>query len=122
MAHDTVELACRLADQHRYREAFRLLLRSGRNGDSRVYLNLGFAYDVGQGIRRSKAKALHWYRRPSKPATQPPPTTSRLYFAIEATSSEVVDGYGELSPLANRAATWSSDSFSYRTLVNRRRR
>jgi TPR repeat protein len=63
MAHDTVELACRLADQHRYREAFRLLLRSGRNGDSRVYLNLGFAYDVGQGIRRSKAKALHWYRR-----------------------------------------------------------
>jgi hypothetical protein len=27
-----------------------------------VFVNLGHAYDVGQGVRRSKRKALRWYR------------------------------------------------------------
>jgi TPR repeat protein len=63
MTHDAVNLASRLADQHRYRQAFRVLLRAARRGDAAVFLNLGYLYDVGQGIRKSKRKALHWHRR-----------------------------------------------------------
>jgi TPR repeat protein len=57
------ELADRLGDQNRLHEAFRVLLSAARSGDNSVFINLGFAYDVGRGVRKSKRKALHWYRR-----------------------------------------------------------
>ena len=63
MTRDVITLTSDLADIHRHREAFRLLLKAGRKGDDRVFLNLGFAYDLGHGIRKSKTKALYWYRR-----------------------------------------------------------
>jgi len=63
LTHDTIELASGLVDQRRYRQAFRLLLKAGRKGESAAFLNLGHAYDVGEGIRKSKRKALYWYAR-----------------------------------------------------------
>lgn len=57
------ESASVLPDRRRYRQAFRVLLRAARKGDHSVFLNLGFAYDAGQGVRRCRRKALHWYRR-----------------------------------------------------------
>jgi uncharacterized protein len=57
------ERADRLADQRRYRQAFRVLLKAARRGDSTVFMNLGYAYDVGRGIRKSKREALLWCRR-----------------------------------------------------------
>jgi TPR repeat protein len=60
---DSFHLAYRLAERGRYREAFRVLLKAGRRGDTLVFMNLAYAYDVGQGIRQSKRRALHWYRR-----------------------------------------------------------
>jgi TPR repeat protein len=46
-----------------YRQAFRVLLSAARRGDTTVFLNLGYVYDMGQGIRKSRRKALRWYRR-----------------------------------------------------------
>jgi len=63
MSTQAFERADQLADQGRYREAFRVLLKAARAGDADVLLNLGYAYDVGRGIRKSRKKALHWYRR-----------------------------------------------------------
>ena len=57
------DLAHRLADQNRLRDAFRVFLTAARRGDTSVFVNLGYAYDVGRGVRKSKRKALHWYRR-----------------------------------------------------------
>jgi uncharacterized protein len=45
------------------RAAFRVLLHAAKRSDHRAFVNLGYAYDVGRGVRRSKAKALRWYRR-----------------------------------------------------------
>ena len=39
-----------------------MLLSAARAGDSSVFVNLGVAYDTGRGVRRSKAKAMYWYR------------------------------------------------------------
>jgi TPR repeat protein len=43
--------------------AFRLLRRAVEIGDERAAGPLGYAYDVGQGVRRNKALALSWYHR-----------------------------------------------------------
>jgi TPR repeat protein len=64
-SRDAIASSCRLLDHGRPREAFRLLLRAAQAGDTAVYLNLGYAYDVGQGTRQSKRKALYWYQRAS---------------------------------------------------------
>ena len=42
---------------------FRLLLMSAKLGDPSAQLNLGYTYDVGIGVRRNRAAAMHWYRR-----------------------------------------------------------
>ncbi len=57
------ELADSLAEHGRYRSAFRVFLRAGQRGDTSVFGRLGYAYDVGQGVRKSRRKALYWYRR-----------------------------------------------------------
>ena len=43
--------------------AFRLLRRAVESGDENAAGSLGYAYDVGQGVRSNKALALKWYRR-----------------------------------------------------------
>lgn len=63
MNSSAFERADRLGDQGRYGDAFRVLLGAARRGDSSVFINLGYAYDLGRGVRKSKDKALHWYRR-----------------------------------------------------------
>ena len=60
---DPVRVACELEDRGRHREAFRTLLAAARVGDSSAFVNLGYAYDTGRGVRRSRAKAVYWYRR-----------------------------------------------------------
>ena len=62
-AADPVSSAARAIEDARPRRAFRILLAAARAGRPEVFLNLGFAYDVGQGVRRCKRKALHWYHR-----------------------------------------------------------
>jgi TPR repeat protein len=57
------EIADRMGDQGSLRGAFRVLLAAAQRGDTSVFLNLGYAYDTGRGIRKSKRKALRWYRR-----------------------------------------------------------
>jgi uncharacterized protein len=41
----------------------RLLRRAAQMGDRSATGSLGYAYDVGRGIRRDRALALLWYRR-----------------------------------------------------------
>lgn len=43
--------------------AVRLLQYAAENGDSSAATMLGYAYDVGQGIRRNVALAIKWYHR-----------------------------------------------------------
>jgi TPR repeat protein len=45
------------------RSAFRLLLAAAKMGSSSARLNLGYMYNTGAGVRRSREAALHWYRR-----------------------------------------------------------
>ena len=40
-----------------------MLVRAAGAGDTSVFINLGYAYDVGRGVRKSKRRALHWYRQ-----------------------------------------------------------
>jgi len=63
MSTQAFERADRLGDLNRLRDAFRVLLTAARSGDTSVFINLGYAYDMGRGVRKSKRKALHWYRR-----------------------------------------------------------
>jgi TPR repeat protein len=63
MSTRAFELADRLEERRRFRDAFRVLLSAARGGDASVFINLGHAYDMGRGIRQSKRKALYWYRK-----------------------------------------------------------
>ena len=63
---DPVIRACALSDRGQPRAAFRVLLRAARRGDAGAFVNLGFVYDTGTGVRPSKAKAMYWYRRAVK--------------------------------------------------------
>jgi TPR repeat protein len=46
--------------------AVRLLRRAVESGDEDAAGSLGYAYDVGRGMRRNKTLALEWYRRAVK--------------------------------------------------------
>ena len=50
-------------DRGDFRTAFRLFATQAREGNHDVELNLGYCYDVGLGTRKSRVKAMHWYRR-----------------------------------------------------------
>lgn len=52
-----------LWDRHRPKEAFRLFLKAAKAGDGGSQLNVGFCYDVGRGVRKSRSRAMYWYRR-----------------------------------------------------------
>jgi TPR repeat protein len=46
--------------------SIRLLRRAAECGDAAAAASLGYAYDVGRGIRSDKALALQWYRRAAR--------------------------------------------------------
>ncbi len=58
--------ACRLLDEGRAREAFRLFSAAARAGHLEAQSNLGYLFDTGTGVRRSRLKALHWYRKAAR--------------------------------------------------------
>jgi hypothetical protein len=55
-----------LADAGHYREAFRLFHKAARAGHRSSWLNVGYCFDVGRGVRRSRERALFWYRKAAK--------------------------------------------------------
>jgi TPR repeat protein len=55
--------ASRLLERGRVGEAFRLFFAAAKAGDSRAQLNIGYLYDTGQGVSRSRTHALEWYRK-----------------------------------------------------------
>jgi hypothetical protein len=55
--------ASRLMERGRIEEAFHLFFEAAKAGDSRAQLNVGYLYDTGQGVPRSRTSALAWYRR-----------------------------------------------------------
>ena len=55
--------ACAHLDAGRNREAFRLLQEAAWAGHVASLLNLGYCFDVGRGVRRSRDRALFWYRK-----------------------------------------------------------
>ncbi|WP_171160246.1 tetratricopeptide repeat protein [Usitatibacter palustris] len=46
--------------------AFRLFRARAESGDKNAFLNLGYFYDVGLGVRKDQAEALRWYRRAAR--------------------------------------------------------
>lgn len=52
-----------LLKRGRLEEAFQLFLKAARAGNARAQLNVGYLYDTGQGVDRSRAQALAWYRK-----------------------------------------------------------
>jgi len=50
-------------ERGRIEEAFHLFFEAAKAGDSRAQLNVGYLYDTGQGVARSRTSALTWYRK-----------------------------------------------------------
>ena len=50
-------------DAGRHCEAFRLFHEAARAGHRASWLNVGYCFDVGLGVRRSRERALFWYRK-----------------------------------------------------------
>ena len=44
-----------------YKKAFELYHRAAELGHSKAYLNIGYAYDEGEGVEVDKKKAVHYY-------------------------------------------------------------
>jgi TPR repeat protein len=59
----TVEEALRTLEAGRAVQAFRALKRLAENNDERAFHMLGYLYDVGEGTKRSRKSAMHWYLR-----------------------------------------------------------
>lgn len=55
-----------LWDQGQLKMAFDLFLEAARAGDIGAEQNVGYFYDRGLGVRRSKTEALRWYMRAYK--------------------------------------------------------
>lgn len=55
------------ADAHweagRLKQGFELFLLAANDGSVDAFNNVGYAYDVGHGVRRSRSEAIRWYRR-----------------------------------------------------------
>src|SRR4051812_35344883 len=63
---DTNEIwtrACREEDRGRFASAFRLYLRAAKAGEVGCQTTVGVYYSDGRGIRRSRLRAMYWYRR-----------------------------------------------------------
>lgn len=55
--------ASALLDEGHIKEAFRLFLTAAKAGDPSSQLNVGFFYDTGLGVKKSRTQAMYWYRR-----------------------------------------------------------
>lgn len=55
--------ADKLEDSGRVREAFRLFQSAANLGHVCSQNCLGLCFDIGRGVRRSRAKAMYWYRK-----------------------------------------------------------
>ena len=55
--------AKRQQDKGDLKSGFRLLLTAAKLGDPGAQLSLGYTYDVGRGVRRNRAAAMHWYEK-----------------------------------------------------------
>lgn len=55
--------ASHLLERGRIKQAFLLFLEVAKEGDSSAQLNVGYFYDTGQGVSRSRTLAVYWYRR-----------------------------------------------------------
>ncbi len=58
--------ASALWDEGRIKEAFRLFLAAAKAGDSSSQVNVGFFYDTGQGVKKSRTQAMYWYRKAAR--------------------------------------------------------
>jgi TPR repeat protein len=58
--------ACMLLDEGRARAAFHLFFAAARAGHLEAQSNLGYLFDTGTGVRRSRIEALHWYRKAAR--------------------------------------------------------
>jgi TPR repeat protein len=52
-----------LVDAGHHREAFRLFHQAARAGHRASWLNVGYCFHNSLGVRRSREKALFWYRK-----------------------------------------------------------
>lgn len=59
----TVESALLVLEAGRHTVAFEALKRLAEAGDAGAYHMLGYLYDVGEGARRNRKKAMFWYLR-----------------------------------------------------------
>ena len=57
------EEASRLLELRQFKRAVALFSRAARRGDPSSQLMLGYCFDKGTGVPRSRDWALHWYRR-----------------------------------------------------------
>lgn len=55
--------AKRQQDEGNLKSGFRLLLTAAKLNDPGAQLSLGYTYDVGKGVRRNRAAAMHWYKK-----------------------------------------------------------
>ncbi|WP_234637772.1 tetratricopeptide repeat protein [Delftia tsuruhatensis] len=62
MTKKSFNLAQDAIEQKRYKKAFRIYLKSMKNGDIDCELNIGYFYDKGIGIRKNKKKAAYHYK------------------------------------------------------------
>ena len=58
--------ACALWDKGRNKQAFALFRAAAQMGDDGAYLNVGYCYDVGKGVRKNLSRAMLWYKRASR--------------------------------------------------------
>jgi TPR repeat protein len=58
--------AIELADAGKNKQAVPLLLRAAKAGNLSAQVNLGHHLYTGKGVRRSREKALYWYKRAAR--------------------------------------------------------
>ncbi|WP_224246712.1 tetratricopeptide repeat protein [Hyalangium gracile] len=58
--------ASQLLEKGRLQDAFRIFLEAAKAGDSSAQVNVGYLYDTGQGVSRSRAQAMAWYRKAAR--------------------------------------------------------
>jgi len=62
-AQEIYERAHKQQEEGNLKSGFRLLLAAAKLGDSGAQHNLGYAYDVGLGVRPSRTAAMFWYKK-----------------------------------------------------------
>jgi TPR repeat protein len=102
-----------LWDRGEARAAFRIIRKWAMSGDETAIQNLGYMYDCGEGTRRTRRKAMYWYRRSYRLGSSASASNiatiyrdegkPQLAFAWYKRAAEMGDGDAELE-LAKRYA------------------